>query len=89
MHIESEPEEDETQALFIQTPALSEIDSDDEFWKSLARPDNPIRQVRRKIKSLRKELEAKEKLYNKMIERFTQVMAPEDGVDSNVEENHK
>ena len=37
-----------------------EIDSEDSYWKLLARPDNPIKQCRRKIKSLRKQLRAQE-----------------------------
>ena len=66
-----------------------DIDSDDEFWKQLARKDNPVNQCRRKMKSLRKQLEAQETLYNKMIDKVGLGIASKDETDSSVLEAAK
>ena len=82
--MEVEPDNKMSEQPITRVPKEDAIDSEDSLWIALAKPDNPIRTIRRKIKQLNKELASAEKLYNIMMNKITEAVAPEVASDSDV-----
>ena len=51
---EQDAPKDEAKGPLMRIEMHEEIDSEDSYWQLLARPDNPVKRIRREIKSLRK-----------------------------------
>ena len=74
---EPQPENDQSVQPQLESEVCSEIDDLHPFWKQLQSEECPLRQVRRKLKKARKNVESYERLYNKMMQRIISVGAPD------------